>query len=512
MPSRSSSPGRSVAPNPRVTRAVDERHARVERRKEAERREHAEPRTADSRTRQRVERQGEDDRGGRDDGADVAADAERAAQAARPAAHGNAIADRRLEGAAPAGDQVVAGISFTPGPGGGREGRLRDLQLRALRAARELLDRVAVEVARGEVHPIEAARRAQRVVDQADALHQLRPVHVGDEPHAGDDVAHRHVGGALALVLVVHDLLHGLRLGREALLEPRERRRRLRIQVPQALRELHGEGLREGRFGVALQQRGNLLRRGRLRGEEPVGEGVGLLARGPARHDAPRRAPQVLHEHDAQRDRHRPQLADRQRLNALVGAHESAQQRGIEAAVGVRDEGPGHAEDARIAGEGPAGELRQLAVVAGRQIVADLADLLVDQVEVVDQPFGRRRHGPALADRGGEGAVRLEQGRLVVLQPCGERPAGDRLRGDGLSLRETLGVLLEALGAEELLADRLFAIPRYRLRAAPEDAENCRFQSGLSSAARARGEALGLRIAADAQGVGGGSKLMCSAL
>ena len=75
----------------------------------------------------------------------------------------------------------------------------------------------------------------------------------------------------------------------------------------------------------------------------------------------------------------------------------------------MRDKGPGDAEDARIAGERPAGELRQLAVVARRQIVADLADLLVDDVEVVDQPLRGRGDRPFLGDRPGEDPVRLDQ-------------------------------------------------------------------------------------------------------
>ena len=75
----------------------------------------------------------------------------------------------------------------------------------------------------------------------------------------------------------------------------------------------------------------------------------------------------------------------------LVGAHEAPQRLGVEAAVGVGDKGPGHAEHPRISGERPVGELGQLPVVARRQIVADLADLLFDDVIVVDQPFRRRR-------------------------------------------------------------------------------------------------------------------------
>ena len=89
--------------------------------------------------------------------------------------------------------------------------------------------------------------------------------------------------------------------------------------------------------------------------------------------------------------RDRPELADRQRLHVLVGAHEAAQHLGVEVAVGVGDEGPGEAEHARIAGERTVGQLRQLPIVAGRQIGADFANLPFDEVIVVDQPLGGRR-------------------------------------------------------------------------------------------------------------------------
>jgi len=37
------------------------------------------------------------------------------------------------------------------------------------------------------------------------------------------------------------------------------------------------------------------------------------------------------------------------------------------------------------------GKLGELAVVVRRRFVADLAELLVDDVEVIEKPFGRRR-------------------------------------------------------------------------------------------------------------------------
>ena len=130
-----------------------------------------------------------------------------------------------------------------------------------------------------------------------------------------------------------------------------------------------------------------------------------------------RRAPEVLDEEDPQRDRNRPELADRERLHALVGAHEADERLGIEVAVGVRDERPGQTEDSRVPGERPARELRQQAIEAARQVVADLADLLFDDVEVVDEPLGRRRDGPLLADRVADRTIRGEQHATVVAEP-----------------------------------------------------------------------------------------------
>ena len=136
----------------------------------------------------------------------------------------------------------------------------------------------------------------------------------------------------------------------------------------------------------------------------------------------------------------------------------------------MRDEGPGQSEHARIALERPVRQLRQLAIEAARKIVADLANLLLDDVKVVDQPLGRRGDGAFLADGLADGAIGGEQHPAVVPQPCRQRTAGSRPRRDALGRREALGMLLEALDAEELAADRLFGIPRDARRQPPERA------------------------------------------
>ncbi len=56
-------------------------------------------------------------------------------------------------------------------------------------------------------------------------------------------------------------------------------------------------------------------------------------------------------------------------------------------AVGMGDKGPGYSEHPRIAGELSFGQLRQLAIIAVGLIIPDRADLRLDEVIVVEQPF-----------------------------------------------------------------------------------------------------------------------------
>ena len=109
------------------------------------------------------------------------------------------------------------------------------------------------------------------------------------------------------------------------------------------------------------------------------------------------------------------------------------------------NEGPGQTEYPWIPGERSGGELRQLPVVTGRQIGADLANLLFDQIIIVDQPFRRRRDRAPLVDRLGDIAIGMEQRRGVVGKPARQRMTFGRLRRDWLCEREAPRVLLQAL-------------------------------------------------------------------
>jgi hypothetical protein len=307
---------------------------------------------------------------------------------------------------------------------------VRDLQFRQARAARQLFDGAAVEIARGKIHAREIAARLQHVIDQTDALEQLRPIQARRRAHAGDDVAHRHARRALALVLAVHEFVGRDALRRKLAFQPYDSRRDPRVLVPQPLDKLDREGLRQRRLFVAPQNDPGRFGHVPVHAQQAVGLGIRFLAGSPAADDAIGRAPQVFDQHDAQRDGNRPQLADAERLNALIGAHEAAQHVGVEAAVGMGNERPGDPEDARVAGEGAARQLRQLAIIARRQIIANLADLLFDKMIIVEQPFGGGRRGLPVAGRSCDFVIGRKQDRFVVLQPRSQRAARNWRGGD----------------------------------------------------------------------------------
>ena len=239
-----------------------------------------------------------------------------------------------------------------------------------------------------------------------------------------------------------------------------------RVLVAQPLGQLRGEDLGQRARGAGPDVQ--FQRRARVAGgEQPVGELLRVGALAPPGADLVGEAAQVLDQDDAQRDGHRPQLADGQRLDTLVGGDVAAQDQRVEMAVGVRDEGPGQPEHARVAGERAARELGQLAVVAGRQVVADLAHLLLDEVVVVQQPLGRRHHAATALEFGGAGAVGGQQHPGVVVQSPLQGQDGRGMVRDGLGRGQGLRVQFQPVGAEQLLAHGRRVVPGRGRRPAP---------------------------------------------
>ncbi len=329
------------------------------------------------------------------------------------------------------------------------------VDLAPIRATGKVLDRVAVAIPRGEVHGPERAPGAERQVDQADALHELRPVEPGDQAHARDDVPDRDVHRGLALVLQPDRLFSRRSLRRQKALEQAECRRCGWVLVAKPLEELDLARGRQGRAGQLPELGGRGLGGRLAEPQQAVRQVVCALAGFAAADDLLGQASEVLDQQDAQADGDRPELSERQRLHPLVRHHQATQALRIESTVGVRDVCPRETEDPRISLEGAVDELWQLAVVVRGQVVADLAELLLDDVEVVDEPLRGRRDRSLVLDRLGQLAVGLQEQAPVLGHPPGDRTSRSRTTGDGLGGGEGFAVLLEALDAEQFRDDRL---------------------------------------------------------
>jgi hypothetical protein len=122
----------------------------------------------------------------------------------------------------------------------------------------------------------------------------------------------------------------------------------------------------------------------------------------------------------------------------------------------VADQGGRDLVHARVAREVARGELRKLGVVVVREAFANLAQVLLDDVRVVEQPIAGRpdvlfgvgggREADASAREDAAGALEPgEQGRSAVTL---------RERAEDLGPRDGSRALGEPFGAEELASDR----------------------------------------------------------
>ncbi len=253
-------------------------------------------------------------------------------------------------------------------------------------------------------------------------------------------------------------------LSREAFLDPPVNRRERRVDVPKALDEAHGEGLVDPQlspFGSLQHRFGDRfpLRKAGRRFEgrqHAFGERVRLRALAARHLHAAGEAAEVFDQRDAKRDGNRPELADRQGRDRLIRVEEVFEGPHIGVAVGVGDEGRRDRVHARVPGELAPGQVRKLPLVVRGKVLTDLADLVEDEVEIVQKPFGRRRDGLAALRPGHDRRVNHPELAIVLLE------AGPhRTPASGTEAAEVLGsqpsrFRVEPLAPVELRPDRLF--------------------------------------------------------
>ena len=379
------------------------------------------------------------------------------------------VAELDLERAPPAIDEPVAhvgrgrvlsvGLRLSLGE---PERGLRDVDLDRLASARELLDRVAIAVARAVVHRAVDSRRIARedALDRADAGEEGIPVDGTDGAHARDRVPDRHLIGRLPEVLAPRELRGcGAQL-RASRMETRDDGAEGRLVVAQTAEQLdHEGGARSLRARLEGLEEGGDARLRVAVVDEALGPPVRTRAISPIG-GRRREGAYGQDEADAEHDGHRPKLADRQRRHALV-REDVARERGeIDARVGVAQVVDAQPVDARVSAHRAGREAGKLDEVAPRQILLDLAELILHDVAVVEQPLLR---GDRLSLRVtkviGQPRVRVANAGASEHQPGPQRPRGHTRRGDAVRARDVDGMLDETLDGVNLTSESVRLVP-----------------------------------------------------
>ena len=108
-------------------------------------------------------------------------------------------------------------------------------------------------------------------------------------------------------------------------------------------------------------------------------------------------------------------LAELERSNGLVGGNETVEARGVHVPVDVRNQLQGNAIDARAGRRRAVRQPRQLPAVRRRQVPSGHPDLLLDQVEIIQQPFGRRRVPPFAFGRFRHELIRSDKNAFILI-------------------------------------------------------------------------------------------------
>ena len=328
-------------------------------------------------------------------------------------------------------------------------------------ALRHPLRRMAVAITGSEIHPAIGASRilAQRLLDDAHGLDELAPVRRAQKPQAADAVADRDLIGGLLLVLRLDQLLDRQARFGQSLLDPGQRQSQGGALALQTARELRDERadhrrIRARHVGDHQNQALRILLGGLGHLVRP---GAGEVSLGPADGDAHADAAQVLDQRQPQHDGDGPQLAQPEGGDRLVGRHEAAETFRVHPTVAMRNGLQRDVVHARTPGRRTLSQARQFAAVALRQVPLGRADLLFDQIEIVEQPFPGRRDPAALRGLLCQQAAHFDQGALVRRQPR-QKPVRCAPRRQLVRGRERLAVQRHLVGAEQLGPQRWFVV------------------------------------------------------
>jgi hypothetical protein len=325
-------------------------------------------------------------------------------------------------------DQVIPHVRTDTGYSAARctvvrelEGNLGNLDLISIAGPCKTLHDVAILVARGEIHILVNARGIlpQGLLDNAKPLDECMPIDCTKVAKARDAIAYRYLIGCLLLRLKLQFVLDTRPGFGETLLHPRQRQRQHGTLALQAPGELCHEGA--GHRRLRARHIGNAdhhtLRIALGDFSNDIRPFASLIAIIPVSQYARGGTPQVFDQGKAKHDRNRPQLADRQRLHRLIGIHEAPEAFIVDAPIAVRDDFQCKHVDTRYAVRIVLRKAGQLAVIALGQMSLRNANLLFDQIVVVQQPLTRGRNAAITLGSGGERLACLQQHACILIEP-----------------------------------------------------------------------------------------------
>ena len=237
------------------------------------------------------------------------------------------------------------------------------------------------------------------------------------------------------------------------MLDPGERQGQR--QSLESVRKLRDERACHRRVG-SRHVRGNqdeALRILHRHGRHFLRPGGGTVALDARAGDPRAHAPKVFDERQAQHDGNRPQFAQLEGRHRLVGRNEATEALGIHAAIPVRDRLQRNIVDARQARRGAAAQAGQLSAVASRQMPPGSANLLFDEIEIVEQPFPRRDDAAIGRQRLGQQPASFDQDSFVVGESC-QQAIGGPARRQLVRGGQEPPVLLHLVVAEQFGAQR----------------------------------------------------------
>ncbi len=192
-------------------------------------------------------------------------------------------------------------------------------------------------------------------------------------------------------------------------------------------------------------------------GDDPVRPEVRGLTLSKLRQGSFGDAQDALDQRRAQHLGDSPELADRQRVDGLIGIDESEDVLPVQAQIRMEDEFPREPINARETPVRLAGERRKLPVIASGKVHQRFAGIAVDDVLVVEEPLGRWRRALSQSTRFGKIQACHMDPRPSPFEPFEQFAIPPGMRVHPLVPGETLGMLLNLRRRERIReALRLF--------------------------------------------------------